>query len=351
MKGRGSALSKVPMAALNLEPKEAGVRSSENWREAPQWAAGIVAESRLMRETLHAVRQVARTRATVLLHGETGTGKELLARSLHELSDRRDQPFEVVDCGSMSPSLIASELMGHERGAFTGAHEQRAGAFERADGGTVFLDEIGELPLELQPMLLGILERRRFRRLGGNNERSIDVRIVSATHRDLRLARHAGGFRSDLYYRLAVARVLIPPLRARPEDIAPLLHRFMAELADDAYAPVLDEGLLRELERRPWEGNVRELRNWVESFLAFGGAPCDEDELEIPACEPANVSYPELPYREARAHATAEFERGYLASLLEACGYNASEAARRAKMDRSYLLGLLRKHGLRSSRA
>jgi len=200
-------------------------------------------------------------------------------------------------------------------------------------------------------MLLGILERRRFRRLGGNTERIIDVRIVSATHRDLRLARHAGAFRSDLYYRLAVARVVVPPLRARPEDIGPLLHQFMAELAIDAHVPVLDKGMLAELERRPWEGNVRELRNWVESFLAFGGAPLYEDEVEIPACVPANVSYAELSYREARARATAEFERGYLGSLLEACGFNASEAARRAKMDRSYLLGLMRKHGLRSTRA
>ncbi|HEY6877663.1 MAG TPA: sigma-54-dependent Fis family transcriptional regulator, partial [Polyangiales bacterium] len=159
---------------------------------------GVVARSRPMREVLRQVALLARSQVSVLLHGETGTGKEVLARALHDLSERARGPFEVVDCGSMAPTLIASELFGHERGAFTGAHGERAGAFERADGGTVFLDEIGELPLELQPMLLGVLERRRFKRVGGSRERSVDVRVVAATHRDLRNSTNTGTFRADL---------------------------------------------------------------------------------------------------------------------------------------------------------
>jgi two-component system response regulator GlrR len=176
-----------------------------------------------MRAVVAALQRVAPSNVSVLLCGETGTGKEVLARELHERSPRRQKPFEVVDCGSLAANLIGSELLGHERGAFTGAVETRLGAFERADGGTVFLDEIGELPLELQPALLGVLERRRFRRIGGSKERSVDVRVVSATHRDLR----AGTFRPDLYFRLAVVRIDVPPLRERREDIRPLVHSFL----------------------------------------------------------------------------------------------------------------------------
>jgi transcriptional regulator with GAF, ATPase, and Fis domain len=311
---------------------------------------GLVAHSAAMREALATLQRVAKSNASVLLHGETGTGKEVLARAVHELSDRRERPFEVVDCGSMSPTLIASELFGHDRGAFTGAHIERPGVFERAHGGSVFLDEIGELPLELQPVLLGVLERRRFRRLGSARERSIDVRIVSATHRDLRHDVSSGAFRADLYFRLAVTRVMVPPLRERREDVLPLIRHFTELLTGDASLRPFDAAALASIERHPWSGNVRELRNMVESALATGSVMLDDWEYAPTATRKKAApgsGVPELPFRQARAVANSRFERDYVTSLITACDGNASEAARRAQMDRPYLLSLLRKHGLR----
>jgi DNA-binding NtrC family response regulator len=312
--------------------------------------AGVVAHSPAMRKVVLSVAQLAKSKVTVLLQGETGTGKEVLARALHEQSERRDKPFEVVDCGSMAPTLIASELFGHERGAFTGAHAERAGAFERAHGGTIFLDEIGELPLDLQPVLLGVLERRRFKRVGGAREREIDVRVVAATHRDLRHATNLGTFRADLYFRLAVARVVVPPLRERPEDISWLVQRFTEQLTGDTNLQPFDAATLNALESHPWSGNVRELRNVVESALALGSLVLEGTSQTAAvggdAPEPGSQVFA-LPYRQARARAIADFERKYLRELSDACGGNASEAARRASMDRPYLLSLLRKHGMR----
>jgi DNA-binding NtrC family response regulator len=336
---------------LSAESQELPATRSEP--ETPAELPGVITQSPAMRQVARSIARLASSQVTVLLQGETGTGKEVLARALHELSERKSAAFEVVDCGSMAPNLIASELFGHERGAFTGAHSEHAGAFERAHGGSVFLDEIGELPLELQPMLLGVLERRRFKRVGGVRERSVDVRVIAATHRDLRNATNVGTFRADLYFRLAVARVLIPPLRERPEDIAPLVRRFAEQLTGDPDAQPFDRATLSALEAHPWSGNVRELRNVVESAVALGSVVLDGASTELGAHSQPDASAVlsddllALPYREARAYAVAAFERSYLQNLSAACGGNASEAARRAKMDRPYLLGLLRKHGLR----
>jgi DNA-binding NtrC family response regulator len=338
-------------------PDDAPAAPPPAYAEQDQPVEGLIAESAAMREVARSIARLAGSNVSVLLHGETGTGKEVLARAVHDLSDRRDKPFEVVDCGSMAPTLIASELFGHERGAFTGAHADRAGAFERANGGTVFLDEIGELPLDLQPMLLGVLERRRFKRVGGSKERAIDVRVVAATHRDLRNATNLGTFRADLYFRLAVARVVIPPLRDRPEDIEPLVRHFAEQLTGDPNVQPFDRAALERLEAHPWSGNVRELRNVVESAIAIGqvvleghaGVPVGEtvsSNME-PAMQQRGHAAIDIPYREARSLAINEFEQHYLSALIQACGGNASEAARRARMDRPYLLGLLRKHGLR----
>jgi DNA-binding NtrC family response regulator len=204
-------------------------------------------------------------------------------------------------------------------------------------------------------MLLGVLERRRFKRVGGGRERSVDVRVIAATHRDLRNATNIGTFRADLYFRLAVARIVIPPLRERPEDIAPLVRRFAEQLSGDPNAEPFDAVQLRALEAHPWSGNVRELRNVVESAVALGslvleGPSAQLDAENTPGTAAAgklSSAVLEMPYREARAQAVAEFERAYLRHLTEHCGGNASEAARRAHMDRPYLLSLLRKHHLR----
>jgi len=340
--------------AIELDAQSAGMSVPPPIPEAVPVISGLVAQSAVMKEVARSIARLANTNVTVLLHGETGTGKEVLARALHDLSDRHDKPFEVVDCGSMAPTLIASELFGHERGAFTGAHNDRAGAFERANGGTVFLDEIGELPLELQPMLLGVLERRRFKRVGGGKERAIDVRVVAATHRDLRNATNIGTFRADLYFRLAVARVVIPSLRDRPEDIEPLVRHFSEQLTGDPDAQPFDRATLDALESHPWSGNVRELRNVVESAIAVGTVVLEGQRVGEEPTDPAGpvatasraFSF-DVPYRDARAQAINEFESAYLKQLIEACDGNASEAARRARMDRPYLLGLLRKHSLR----
>jgi DNA-binding NtrC family response regulator len=312
------------------------------------------ARSSAMRRLLAQVARAARSDVAVLLVGESGTGKELLARALHEHGPRRGGPFETVDCASLSPTLVASELFGHERGAFTGADRRHVGAFERAHGGTIFLDEIGELPEQLQPMLLGALERRRFRRLGGRDEVSVDVRVVCATHRDLRSEVNAGRFRLDLYYRLAVVRLDVPPLRERLEDLEPLVRRFAAESGRDAdISALLEPSFLTRLRGHAWPGNVRELRNVVDATLAMGEVPTLDAPRPPSAGEgdtgPRITLGPLLDrhYKDARQVVLQEFEDAYLKRLLERSNGNVSQAARDADMDRSHLWELLRRHGLR----
>jgi DNA-binding NtrC family response regulator len=304
---------------------------------------GVIAHSPPMRAVIARMRKLARVTTSVLIEGETGTGKEVVARALHELGPRRAGPFEVVDCGSLPPSLIAAQLFGYERGAFTGADQRRAGAFERADGGTVLLDEIGEVPLELQPALLGVLERRRFTRVGGGEPVTVDVRVLAATNRDLRAEVNAGTFRADLYHRLAVARIVLPPLRDRLEDLEPLIEHITLQLTGTADNPLRDA--MDALRAQRWTGNVRELRNVVEAAVVLGEVPGAGDR---PAPRPTASTPGELPiYKDARAVAVAAFEREFLARLLAATGGNVSEAARRARMDRVYLGQLLKRHGLR----
>jgi DNA-binding NtrC family response regulator len=324
-----------------LAVEEAGSSVAPPPADVPR-TADLVGESDAIREVARLVHKVARVDSSVLIQGETGTGKEVVARAIHEASPRRDKELVIVDCGSLPASLIASILFGHEKGAFTGADQRRAGAFERADGGTVLLDEIGELPLDVQPALLGVLERRAFTRVGGAQPIAVDVRVLAATHRDLRAEVNAGRFRADLYYRLAVAKVFLPPLRERPEDIEPLVAHFVQKLTGvaelGALSPAMDA-----LRAHPWSGNVRELRNVVEAALVMG-------ELDLGGTAPRPVAPAgELAsYRDARATALTRFEAEYCKTLIERAGGNASEAARLARMDRPYLLTLLRKHGLRS---
>ncbi|MFO0713772.1 MAG: sigma 54-interacting transcriptional regulator [Sandaracinus sp.] len=319
------------------------------------------ARSATMRRLLAQLVKAAASEVSVLFVGASGTGKELLARALHERGPRRTGPFETVDCASLSPTLIGSELFGHEKGAFTGADRRHVGAFERAHGGTLFLDEIGELPESLQPILLGALERKRFRRLGGRDEVQVDVRIVSATHRDLRAEVNAQRFRLDLYYRLAVVRLGVPSLRERLDDLPALVELFAKESHASAQdlARLLDPSFLEPLTRHDWPGNVRELRNVVDATLAMGEPPVLSSDLSTSTPPPAPSSQPsfgpvlslgpalEQPYKEARQLVLHEFEKAYLPRLLERANGNVSQAARDADMDRSHLWELLRRHGLR----
>lgn len=311
--------------------------------------AGLLGSDPQMRRIMATLERVAPTQVPVLVTGESGTGKELVARAVHQLSDRKDKPFVVVDCGALTPTLVASALFGHERGAFTGAERRHVGAFERAHGGSVFLDEIGELPKDLQPQLLGVLERKRFLRLGGTNETEVDVRVVSATNRDLRTEVNVGTFREDLYYRLAVVNIEVPPLRERLGDLPLLLEHFLREAGSDApLNSLFPDETIRRLAQHSWPGNVRELRNHVEAAVAMGEAPVPKPATLPP---PDAFAFPDglmnLRYAEARSLVLDAFERSYLARLLESAGGNVSQAARTARMDRSYLIKLLQKHELR----
>jgi len=288
--------------------------------------------------------RLAPTELTVLITGESGTGKELTARALHDASPRRGGPFIVVDGGAQTPTLIESALFGHERGAFTGADRARKGAFEAADGGTVFLDELGELPLELQARLLGAIERRQVTPLGSTRPRDIDVRVLAATNRDLRREINRGTFREDLYFRLAVGTVHLPPLRDRPEDVALYIHDFAAEQAELGQPITLGAEAVTRMSRHRWPGNVRELRNTLERAAALG-------ELDLPTATTGDelrvVVDPAVPYKASKAELLEQFERAYVTALLAAHGGNITRAARAAELDRVYLLRLLDRFGLR----
>jgi transcriptional regulator with GAF, ATPase, and Fis domain len=309
----------------------------------------LVGVSRAMRQTIALLGKAAGSDVTVLLEGETGTGKGRAAEAVHAASGRAAGPFVVVDCGAIPANLLESELFGHEKGAFTGADRQRIGAFEEASGGTLFLDEIGELPQELQPKLLRVLENRELRRVGANRFLPVDLRVIAATNRDLRAEVNAGRFRSDLYYRLAVVKIPIPPLRDRPEDIPAIVDGLLEQMKAPkaAAARLRTPGFLSAIMRGSWPGNVRELRNHVERSLVFadeGVLPLDSDV----AARDVDASVGELlPYSEARRIAQDAFERQYLSALLKKSGGKVAQAAQIAGMDRVYLYRLLRRQGLK----
>ncbi len=298
----------------------------------------VLGRSASMRYLFALLERVASSDATILIEGETGTGKSLLAEAIHAASPRAQLPFVVVDCASLPRHLLESELFGHERGAFTGAIDHRIGLFESANGGTILLDEIGELPLDLQPKLLRALERRVIRRLGATQATPINVRIIAATNRDLRVAVNANAFRSDLWYRLNTVRVVLPPLRERREDIPMLVASLYKELLGDPCA-VPPADVVRPMMRAPWPGNVRELRTAIERSLL--GAPA-------PAVDPALDIEQGLSFRTAKSRASSLWERRYLSELLIANDGNVSAAARAGKMNRSHLSELLHRHGLAS---
>ena len=315
-----------------------------------------------MRALFSLLSRIALSDATVLLEGETGTGKEVLAEAIHMASPRRDSPFMIVDCGSIPHELIASELFGHARGAYTGAVGDKMGLIEAANGGTLFLDEIGELELDLQPQLLRVLEKRQVRRVGENRTIPVDIRVVAATHRNLRQMVRDGKFREDLFYRLAVIRAYVPPLRDRLTDV-PLLAGFFAEkLGGSAFS--LSPALLDKLTNHHWPGNVRELRNVVERALSLGrtglsGAqpisamPTSADASNAPRQHGRPSTASELldaPFKEAKSLLIESFERDYLTHLLEKHRGNISRAAQAAGIDRNYIHRLVKKYNIPVSR-
>jgi two-component system response regulator GlrR len=307
---------------------------------------GLFGESAVMRAVFARLARVATRDITVLLEGESGTGKELAARAIHEASARRAGPFVVIDCGAIPHTLIDAELFGHERGAYTGASQPRPGAFVQAAGGTIFLDEVAELDLDLQPRLLGALERREVKPIGAACPVPIDVRIVAATNKDLRRRANEGFFREDLYYRLAVARVRLPSLRERAGDIPMLVRHFIAQHAQkDGVDYAIDEDLVARLTRAAWPGNVRELRNVVEQVVAFG---IEEVRVVEAPREPVGI---DTPFKIAKAQVLAAFEHEYLVALLAEHGGNITAAASAAELDRVHFLRLLDRHGLRKSRS
>jgi two-component system, NtrC family, response regulator GlrR len=300
-----------------------------------------------MRGTFAMLERAAATDVTVLVEGETGTGKSQAARAIHEASARKAGPFVTVDCGAILGNLLESELFGHEKGSFTGATDRRIGAFEEASGGTVFLDEVGELPIDLQPKLLRALEAREVRRVGSNAYRPIDVRVIAATNRDLRIDVNGNRFRADLYFRLAVVTIQMPPLRQRPEDIPALVEGLLGSLrasAEDA-APLRGPEFMARLGHAAWSGNVRELRNYLErclvmrAALPLGDAPrnIDEDGFAV---------NPSAPYAAERDRVLADFERRYFEALLRAHDGKVARAAEAAQLDRRYLYRILSRLGI-----
>jgi len=344
---------------IDVEPVDTSVDIGE-WQS--DRFGDVLGTTPPMRRLFALLAKAAPTDATILLQGETGTGKEAIAEAVHRASRRSRGPFVVVDCGSIPHELIASELFGHARGSFTGANADKQGLIEAANGGTLFLDEIGELALDLQPQLLRVLDRRQVRRVGETQSVDVDIRVIAATHRDLRAMVKAGQFREDLYYRLAVVATYVPPLRERKADIPALAAWFADKMGRGGFAQ--SPSLLELLARHDWPGNVRELRNVVERALSLGDAalvdlgerrrePVSED-VEADAA-PKRPSSPhgdvlELPFKEAKAALVESFERDYLQALLARHRGNISRAAAEAGIDRNYIHRLVKKYNLEVDR-
>lgn len=305
---------------------------------------GVHGTSASMRRLFAVLTRLEGSLTTVLIEGESGVGKEVIARAVHAGSRVDHGPLVVLNCGAIPRDLVASELFGHKKGAFTGATEGRRGAFQSADGGTLFLDEVGELPVEVQPMLLRALETGEVRPVGADRVETVRVRVLAATNRDLGEEVRTGRFREDLFYRLAVVRITVPPLRARPEDIALLAQGFAAQLGTEQLPPAI----LEQLKARPWPGNARELRNAVQAYAALGVLP----EATRPRGALVDLALEEAvdvhrPYAQQKDELVDRFSRKYVEAMLAHTGGNQTLAARLAGLDRTYFGRLLSKLGLR----
>ena len=321
----------------------------------------MVGKSRKMRQIFSILEKISPTQATVIIEGETGTGKDLVAKAVHKHSPRKDKPFIVFDCSAVASNLIESELFGHEKGAFTGAVKARRGAFEAAGGGTLFLDEIGELSLDLQPKLLRALEQREIKRVGSNVPVKIDVRVVCATNRNLRKEIREERFREDLYYRLSVVKVNLPALRERSEDITNIIEHLLAtrpfnqKTDGSLHVKRVEDDALKLLSRYEWPGNVRELHNIMERAVSFvDGDTLTRAQLDFIFAE---IDHGEertermavdadVPFKDAKQQVVEAFEKEYLVELLKTNNFNLSKASREAKIDRKHLRNLLKKYDI-----
>jgi DNA-binding NtrC family response regulator len=358
----GTTLSGFQIEAAYLQPgATVGVgRSSLRFDTLPdeireplgdeELTGRVLGQSTAMRRIFAVLPRIAASDSTVLLEGETGTGKGLLTELIHQKSPRAAGPLVVIDCSAIPPTLIEAELFGHTKGAFTGAQQARAGAFEGARGGTIMLDEIGELRLDLQPKLLRALEERTIRRIGSLDPIALDVRIIAATNRDLRQEVNRGNFRSDLFYRLNVVRLRVPSLRERREDIPLLVAHFYRQFADGAEPPM---DLVETLMLHSWPGNVRELRGAIERAVLMGNSALREElqgmtgeQAEDDGGQELRPDDLSLSFRQAKERVVARWERAYVHALLRTNGGNISHAARAGRMDRNHLRELLRRHGV-----
>lgn len=336
--GLGAHIQLGPVEVA-LDPDLDALGAAEPYPE-PSYR-GMIGASLAMRQLFGALSRLEGSLVSVLVNGESGVGKELVSRALHEGSSVAAGPLVTVNCGAIAPELVASELFGHKRGAFTGASEARRGAFESADGGTLFLDEIGELPLDVQPMLLRALESGEIRPVGADRSMHVRVRVVAATHRDLRSEVRAGRFREDLYYRVAVVELAVPPLRDRIEDVEALANRFAAAAGVHQLPP----DVVARLRARRWPGNVRELRNVVQAFAALGRLP-PEPSASATSTDIESMIDVTRPYTDQKDALVEQFTRAYLVRLMQHTGGNQSAAARLSGLDRSWLWRLLVKYGL-----
>jgi len=314
----------------------------------------LIGSGPAMQRIFATLQKVAETDLTVLVRGESGTGKELVAQALHQRSPRRGRPFVAVNCAAIPRELVESELFGHEKGAFTGADARREGRFEAAHGGTILLDEIGDMPRETQAKVLRVLQERSFERVGGTKPIAVDVRVVAATHRNLEEEVRRGLFREDLYYRLRVVEIELPPLRERREDIPALALRFLESVTErlGLEKKRLGESALAKLARHPWPGNVRELQNAIEGAAVLGaGAVIEEADLRLASApgepSPAEAAFGPA-FGEAKRQAVERFERAFLLGALRRSGGNVSRAAESIGMVRQSLQQKIRELGLRS---
>jgi transcriptional regulator with PAS, ATPase and Fis domain len=319
--------------------------------EPPRSFETVLGDSPLMHALLADLARIAPTDVTLLLEGETGTGKDVVAHAVHRASERADKPYVVFDCGAVAPTLVESELFGYERGAFTGAVSSRPGLFELAHNGTLFLDELGELPKDLQPKLLRVLENRQVRRLGGQRTIHVDVRVIAATNRNLLAEVQQGTFREDLYFRLAAAHLQVPALRDRIDDLPLLVEHFLAQNNPPRSMADLPPEACDLFRRHRWPGNIRELRNMVQRMLvmpdrALASIRAEVDSVrEVERAEVDTIGEgPVRPLRDARKDANDAFERDYLRAILKHSNGNVARAAALAQVSRQVMTKLVRKH-------